>query len=89
MEKTRSILCAFHQAFQTCISINRKSRTQIILVIHVLEVRKTFCMIKLQRIAGKVRGIKSAVSGVKKIFVSSLKGYLTVLIPVALNSAVM
>ncbi|MBH9983273.1 hypothetical protein H3S89_10805 [Bartonella sp. B10834G6] len=78
----------FHQAFVACITINRKYQTKIILVIHVLEFRKIFCMRKLQGISGRVKGYKSAVSGVKKIFMSSLKGYLAVLIPVALNSVV-
>lgn len=46
-------------------------------------------MRKLQGIAGKVKGYKLPFRQLKKIFVSSLKHQLAVLIPVALNSAVM
>jgi len=63
----------FPSGFSNLYHDHRSYRTKIILVIHVPEVRKTFCMRKLQGIAGKVRGIKSAFSGVKKIFMSSLQ----------------
>ena len=78
----------FPSGFSNLYHDHRSYRTKIILVIHVLEFRKIFCMRKLQGISGKVRGIKSAVSVVKKIFVSSLRGYLVVLLHVALNSVV-
>ena len=51
--------------------------------------KKIFCMRKLQGISGQAKGYKSAVPGVKKIFVSSLRGYLVVLLHVTLNSVVL
>ena len=63
----------FHQAFVACITINRKYRTKIILVVHVLEVRKTFCMRKLQGIAGQVKLYKSAFRQLKKFFAKPVR----------------
>ena len=78
----------FHQAFVACTTINRKYQIKIILVIHVPDLRKIFCSRKLQRIVGQVKGYKLPFRQLKKIFVSSLKHQLAVLIPVALNSVV-
>jgi len=50
--------------------MNRSYRTKIILVIHVPEVRKTFCIRKFQGIVGHVKGYKSAI---KKVFAQACK----------------